>query len=150
MYGNIANKLYMRIPDASQAEELVSTLGTCKILKQTRTRNVSASLHGVDDLFKSGYGERIDMADTELLPPSVLTSLPRGQGILVTQGYPPIKIRIPLLDRAGLPKESFFEKVISFYKEDSGQISQSSDSLFEIDPPAEDVAHFGDESNKSS
>ena len=81
----------------------------------TVTRNVAAGLKGPEELFRSGYAVRLDMAETELLPPEVLTSLPRGQGILITQGQPPVKLRIPLLDRNGLPRESFFDRVTSAY-----------------------------------
>lgn len=115
MYGLISNKLYMRIPDGEQAAELVETLGKCSIPKMTVTRNVAAGLKGPEELFRSGYAVRLDMAETELLPPEVLTSLPRGQGILITQGQPPVKLRIPLLDRNGLPQESFFDRVTSAY-----------------------------------
>lgn len=115
MYGLISNKLYMRIPDGQQAAELVETLGKCGIPKITMTRNVAAGLKGPEELFRSGYAARLEMAETELLPPEVLTSLPRGQGILITQGQPPVMLRIPLLDRKGLPQESFFDRVTSAY-----------------------------------
>ena len=75
MYGLISNKLYMRIPDGEQAAELVETLGKCSIPKMTVTRNVAAGLKGPEELFRSGYAVRLDMAETELLPPEVLTSL---------------------------------------------------------------------------
>jgi hypothetical protein len=45
-----------------------------------------------------------------------LSSLPRGQAILITQGYPPIKLRIPLIRRDGLPEFSFFEQVAGLYQ----------------------------------
>lgn len=116
IYGLVSNKIYMRIPDAEQAKELISTLGKCQIPKRTLTRNVSANLEGVHDLFKSGYAERLDLVDCDLLPAEIITSLPKGQAIVVTQGYPPIKINIPLLDRAGLPSFSFFEHIIGQYQ----------------------------------
>lgn len=115
MYGLISNKIYMRIPDAEQAQELVATLGTCQIPKRTVTRNVASNLDNVHDLFRSGYAVRVDLTDTDLLPVSVLTSLPKGHAILVTQGYPPIKLKIPLLDREGLPSVSYFNNIIAQY-----------------------------------
>lgn len=116
MYGLISNKIYMRIPDAEQAQELVATLGTCQIPKRTVTRNVASNLDNVHDLFRSGHAVRMDMTDTDLLPVPVLTSLPKGHAVLVTQGYPPIKLKIPLLDREGLPSVSYFNKIIAQYQ----------------------------------
>ncbi len=63
----------------------------------------------------SKYAERLDMVETDLLPVEVLTSLPKGQAILVTQGYPPIKLRIPLLDKESMPRISFFERIEQLY-----------------------------------
>lgn len=85
------------------------------IPKISLTRNVAAGLKGPEELFRSGYAMRLEMTETDLLPPEVLTSLPRGQGILITQGQPPVKLRIPLLSREGLPNESFFDRVTSAY-----------------------------------
>lgn len=116
IYGNIATKIYMRVPDSDQAEEVIKTLGTCQIPKRTQTRNVGATLDSADDLFKSGFSERVDQVETELLPASALTSLPKGQAFVVAQGTP-YKIKIPLLDRAGLPKVSFFDRVTRFYEQ---------------------------------
>lgn len=120
IYGLIANKLYMRVLDLAQAEELADALGKCVVPQSTKTRNLSGSLKGPDlqsgDLYRSGFSERMDMVETELLPLPVLSSLPRGQAILVTQGYPPIKLRIPLINRDGLPAYSFFEHVASLYQ----------------------------------
>lgn len=133
MYGLISNKLYMRIPDGEQAKELVATLGKCTIPKVTLTRNVAAGLKGPKELFRSGYAARLEMAETELLPPEVLTSLPKGQGILITQGQPPVKLRIPLLLREGLPTESFFDRVTSAYTSMEENFNQDGRNVMGVD-----------------
>ena len=119
VFGLLGNKIFMRIPDAEQGEELVKTLGKVMVPKTTMTRNVAGSMKGHDlahgELFRSGYAERLDMVETDLLPVEVLTSLPKGQAILVTQGYPPIKLRIPLLDKESMPRISFFERIEQLY-----------------------------------
>lgn len=116
MYGLISNKIYMRTPDSTQAEELIATLGTCEIPKRTFTRTLAAKPGSMEDYFRSSTAERCDMTSTELLPADVLTSLPRGHAVVVTQGRPPVKIRVPLLDRTGLPKESFFGHIAATYQ----------------------------------
>lgn len=119
VFGLLGNKIFMRIPDAEQGEELVKTLGKVMVPKATVTRNVAGSMKGHDlahgELFRSGYAERLDLVETDLLPVEVLTSLPKGQAILVTQGYPPIKLRIPLLDKETMPHVSFFERIEQLY-----------------------------------
>lgn len=119
IYSLINNKIYMRILDKVQADELAESLGECQVPKHTLTRNLAGALRGPDiesgELFRSGFSERLDMVDTPLLPKPILSSLPRGQAILVTQGYPPIKLRIPLLRRDGLPDFSYFEYAASLY-----------------------------------
>lgn len=120
IFSLLSNKIYMRILDLPQAEELAESLGSCQVPKQTLTRNLAGTLKGPDihsgELYRSGFSERIDMVDTPLLPKPVLSSLPRGQAILVTQGYQPIKLRIPLLKREGLPSFSYFEHITSLYE----------------------------------
>ncbi|EGY27034.1 hypothetical protein DA2_0730 [Desulfovibrio sp. A2] len=122
--GNIANKIYLRIPDIEQAKEFAASLGQCQITKRSRMRSVSANLGGVKDLFSSGYTERVDTNDVDLLPPEVLTSLPKGQAIVSTQGYPPIKLRLPLLDRDSLPRVSFFNRIIEAHQAGLGGVGQ--------------------------
>ena len=120
IFSLLNNKIYMRILDLNQAEELSESLGSCQVPKQTLTRNLAGTLKGPDvqtgELYRSGFSERLDLVDTPLLPKPILSSLPRGQAILVTQGYQPIKIRIPLLKRDGLPDYSYFEHVASLYE----------------------------------
>ena len=120
IFSLLNSKIYMRILDITLAEELSESLGSCLVPKQTLTRNLAGTLKGPDvqsgELYRSGFSERLDLVETPLLPKPVLSSLPRGQAILVTQGYQPIKIRIPLLKRDGLPDYSYFEHVASLYE----------------------------------
>ncbi len=119
IFSLLNSKIYMRILDLPQAEELSESLGTCLIPKQTLTRNLAGTLKGPDiergELYRSGFSERLDLTETPLLPIPVLSSLPRGQAILSTQGFPPVKLKIPLLKRDGLPNFSFFEHVTGLY-----------------------------------
>ena len=120
IFSLLNNKIYMRVLDLVQAEELAESLGSCQVPKQTLTRNLAGTLKGPDiqsgELYRSGFSERLDMVDTPLLPKPVLSSLPKGQAVLVTQGYQPVKLRIPLLKRDGLPAFSYFEHVTSLYE----------------------------------
>lgn len=120
IFSLLNSKIYMRILDLNLAEELSESLGSCQVPKQTLTRNLAGTLKGPDvqsgELYRSGFSERLDLVDTPLLPKPVLSSLPRGQAVLVTQGYQPIKLRIPLLKREGLPKFSYFEHVAGLYE----------------------------------
>ena len=122
IFGLLTNKIYMRTLDPVQAEELATSLGDCLVPKRTLTRNLAGTLKGTDiqngELYRSGFSERVDMVETPLLPKPILSSLPRGQAILVTQGYPPIKLKMPLLRRDNLPEFSFFEHVTKLYNED--------------------------------
>ena len=133
IFSLLGNKIYMRVLDLEQAEELAESLGSCQVPKRTFTRNLAGTMKGPDiqtgELYRSGFAERVDMIDTPLLPKPVLSSLPRGQAILVTQGYQPIKLCIPLLKRDGLPQFSHFEHVASLYEgyhaEDVENLGQS-------------------------
>ncbi len=120
IFSLLNNKIYMRILDLRQAEELAESLGTCQVPKQTLTRNLAGTLKGPDvqsgELYRSGFSERLDLVDMPLLPKPILSSLPKGQAVLVTQGYQPIKLRIPLLKRDGLPDFSYFEHVAGLYE----------------------------------
>ena len=120
VYGLISNKIYLRIPDGEQAKELTETMGQCLVPKATLTRNVGGSITGQDiaegELFRSGYAQRLDLTETDLLPQEIITSLPLGQAVLVTKGQPPVILRVPLLDRAGLPKVSFFDHITKLYE----------------------------------
>lgn len=120
IFSLLNNKIYMRILDLNQAEELAESLGSCQVPKQTLTRNLAGTLKGPDiqsgELYRSGFSERLDLVDTPLLPKPILSSLPKGQAVLVTQGYQPIKLRIPLLKRDGLPEFSYFEHIASLYE----------------------------------
>ena len=121
IFGLLTNKIYMRTLDPLLADELATSLGDCLVPKRTLTRNLAGTLKGPDiqsgELYKSGFSERLDLVETPLLPKPILNSLPRGQAILVTQGYPPIKLRLPLLRRDNLPEFSFFDHITKLYTE---------------------------------
>lgn len=135
IFSLLNNKIYMRILDMNQAEELAESLGECQVPKQTLTRNLAGTLKGPDvqsgELYRSGFSERLDLVDTPLLPKPILSSLPKGQAILVTQGYQPIKLRIPLLKKNGLPEFSYFEHVAGLYE------GHEAKSMLEIDQEKE-------------
>lgn len=119
IYGNTTNKIFLRVLDFAQAKELVEGLGQCQIPKITCMRSVSANqnIDQIGKLFTSGYTERLDMMEVKLLPPEILMALPKGQAVLVTEGNPPFKLRIPLLDKdASIEKESYFGRLISKYE----------------------------------
>ncbi|CAK7027442.1 MAG: hypothetical protein DELT_02633 [Desulfovibrio sp.] len=132
IFSLLNNKVYMRILDLNQAEELAESLGECQVPKQTLTRNLAGTLKGPDvqsgELYRSGFSERLDLVDTPLLPKPILSSLPKGQAVLVTQGYQPIKLRIPLLKRDGLPEFSYFEHVASLYE------GKEAKAIYDINP----------------
>jgi conjugal transfer pilus assembly protein TraD len=135
IFSLLNNKIYMRILDLRQAEELAESLGTCQVPKRTLTRNLAGTLKGADvqsgELYRSGFSERLDLVDTPLLPKPILSSLPKGQAVLVTQGYQPIKLRIPLLKRDGLPGFSYFEHVAGLYE------GYEAEDVNELDPNAD-------------
>lgn len=54
----------------------------------------------------------MDLTETDLVAPEILTSLPTGQAIVTSQGFPPIKIKAPLLEKTG---GSFFERLKILY-----------------------------------
>lgn len=116
IYGNITNKIFLRILDVEQAEEVIGSLGQCQIPKVSRMRSVSANHDSsMKNIFTSGYTERLDVTEVDLLPAEILTSLPKGQAILITEGNPPFKLRLPLLDKTDLPQVSYFEKILRSY-----------------------------------
>lgn len=113
----LTNKFFLRLPDGKQAEEITKTLGRCYVPKATLTRNVAGSMTGHDltegELYRSGYSQRMDLTETDLVAPEILTSLPTGQAIVTSQGFPPIKIKTPLLEKNG--GISFFERLETLY-----------------------------------
>lgn len=91
----LTNKFFLRLPDGKQAEEITKTLGKCHVPKATRTRSVAGSMTGHNlaegELYRSGYSQRMDLTETDLVAPEILTSLPTGQAIVTSQGFPPSK-----------------------------------------------------------
>jgi type IV secretory pathway TraG/TraD family ATPase VirD4 len=65
------------------------------------------------ELYRSGYSQRMDLTETDLVAPEILTSLPTGQAIVTSQGFPPIKIKAPLLEKSG--GAGFFERLETLY-----------------------------------
>jgi len=102
--GNINNKFYMRVPEKELAEEFCSLFGSICMKSRTKTRNIASDPKSAQELFRSGFAEREDAKEIDLIYPEAIIGLPKGQAYVYTQGRRPYKIRI-----AGLkwPEEIF-------------------------------------------
>ena len=108
---NTANKIFLRTPELELANEFSELFGEVMVPKRVVTRSINSALDKTDNLFKSGMSERLDMVPIPLVSPTMLTTLPRGEGFIQTQGFPPIKMRFPLLDTSGVAADSFFNRL---------------------------------------
>jgi type IV secretory pathway TraG/TraD family ATPase VirD4 len=95
--GNINNKFYFRVPEKELAEEFCGLFGTIKSYKRISSRNIGADPKSGKELFTSGYSERLDEEDVDLISPEMIMGLPVGQAFVYTQGRNPYKVRIPLI-----------------------------------------------------
>jgi hypothetical protein len=93
VYDNCNTRVYLRIADDRTAKEAVVGLGFCAVkLPET---SVGISYGGVGGLGGSST-RRLTPKDTELIRPSWITALPRGEAFVRMQGEI-WKVRIPLL-----------------------------------------------------
>jgi conjugal transfer pilus assembly protein TraD len=120
--GNINNKFYFRVPEKELAEEFCGLFGTVKAHKKISTRNIGADPKSGRELFTSGYSERLDEEDIDLISPEMIMGLPVGQAFVYTQGRNPYKIRIPLIKYSEDFSEVSFSKAYLNPEEDKGQI----------------------------
>jgi len=95
--GNTNNKIMLRTPDYELSRDFAQVYGKVKVLKRMKTRNVSADPGSNAELFKTGFSERVEETDADLISPEMLAQLPKGQAFTSTQGRNPEKIRFPLL-----------------------------------------------------
>ena len=109
--GNINNKIYLRVPEKELAEEFCGLFGKVKIHKISRTRNVGADAKSQNELFRSGYAERLEEEEVDLINPEMIMHLPKGQAFAFNQARDPYKLRFPLIDRTTLPKVDFAESL---------------------------------------
>lgn len=98
LFGNLDNKIFLRVPDKELAEGFSNLFGEVTIQNKIRVRNVSADPKSANQLFKSGFSERMDDLKVPLITPEMVTSLPVGEVFFHTKGKNPYKIRIPLLE----------------------------------------------------
>jgi conjugal transfer pilus assembly protein TraD len=95
--GNINNKFYFRVPEKELAEEFCGLFGKVKAYKKISSRNIGADPKSGRELFTSGYSERLDKEEVDLISPEMIMGLPVGQAFVYTQGRNPYKVRIPLI-----------------------------------------------------
>lgn len=108
---NTTNYICHRIPEKFFSETISEQYGTTSVPKKTITRGTSAGMDKADNLFRSSTAERLDMSEVPRVSPEMLTSLPRGEIFIITQGYAPIKIAVPLVENDLLPGQTFFDRL---------------------------------------
>lgn len=112
--GNINNKFYMRVPEKELAEEFCGLFGSICMKSRTSTRNIASDPKSSQEMFRSGFAEREDNKEIDLIYPEAIIGLPKGQAYVYTQGRRPYKIRI-----AGL---KWPEEVLKVYPKFSDSI----------------------------
>lgn len=97
--GNFGTIVMLRVKEVATAELLTTQLATVETAAATEVTGAGDSVDlnsGVD--FTSNSQDRLQWAEAEMLHPSSIMSLPKGQAFILTTGGELWKVRIPLPD----------------------------------------------------
>jgi len=108
VYGNVSNLICMWIKEQNLAK-MIADQGETNVVSEVVTRNVAAGMHKIDHLYRTGSSIRIQKEKVPRISTEMITSLPKGEFFLLTQGYFPIKMVAPLIDNPIPAGETYFD-----------------------------------------
>ncbi|MDC9724292.1 MAG: TraM recognition domain-containing protein, partial [Gammaproteobacteria bacterium] len=97
--GNFGTVIMLRVKEVATAELLTSQLPMVEVSASTEVTGAGDSVDLDSDVdFTSNSQDRIQWTPSEMLHPSSIMSLPKGQAFILTTGGTLWKVRIPLPD----------------------------------------------------
>jgi len=97
--GNFNTMLMMRVKEHATARMLTDLLGNVEIHSLTQVSGVNDTADpGGDTAFTSRNEDRVTAAETEIITPNNIMSLPKGQAFALVEGSRLYKLRLPLPD----------------------------------------------------
>ncbi|KAA0257553.1 DUF87 domain-containing protein [Deferribacter autotrophicus] len=107
---NTNNKIFFRVPEIEVAKLFSEMFGKTVIKERMKTISVSPDVGDNGIYYGTNSGERLLNKEVDLIEPQLLTSLPKGEVFMYTQGRLPYKVRMPLI--SDKIENRFMEKVI--------------------------------------
>lgn len=97
--GNFNTLVMLRVKNSETAKLLTDQLPQVRIMHKVASSGVTDSNDpGSPSDFTSRNEDRLDQIDTEMVTPTDLVQLPKGQAFALVEGGQLIKVRLPLLD----------------------------------------------------